>query len=185
MIAEEVDISVNPRQPLVGEVFDITFKIKINDTNKNPRISFNTTGATDAKVIEKQRGGESIRTVIINGKATTTKELIFLFKLVSNKVGTININDIINVLIDGKHIDVPRKTIQVVSERKKNDKGGGIFILATSSKKNIFVGEGIDVKYYLYSKVRMTGYDIKTISKIKRIYQEISYSQARSRKGRI
>ena len=170
MASELVSISINPNRPLVEEIFDVTFKIKVNSTNKTPKISFNAKGA---KVVGKKRGGESIRTVIINGKVTTTKELIFVFKLMAQKAGMVSIQDI-NVLTEGKRISVPSKTIQVVRARKENKNDGDIFVLAITSKKNLFVGEGIDVNYYLYSNVRMTGYDIEQYPKlngfIKRFY---------------
>ena len=168
--AETVNLDVNPRGPLAGEIFDVTFKIKVKNINKTPRISFKPIGA---ELIGKKRGGESIRTVIINGRTTITKELSFIFKLVSNKPGNVRISNI-KIFVDGRNINLPDKTIKVISERKKRPESGNIFVLATSSKKNIFVGEGIDVKYYLYSNVRMTGYDIEQYPKlngfIKRFY---------------
>ncbi len=73
--AEIVSLEVAPNRPVVGETFQLVFKISTSDSEE-PYISFDR-GTAD--VISKSNRGVSINTTIINGKFSTTRTLTHVY----------------------------------------------------------------------------------------------------------
>jgi len=157
-LADVVSLDVNPNRPIVGETFQLVFKIKTSDSDE-PYISFDR-GTAD--VIGKSDRGVSINTTIINGKFSTTRTLTHVYELVASRPGPLRISNI-KVEIGGKEYKVKSKTINILREAVR---AKDFFLQAEPSKTEVFVGEGIDVRYYLYTKVPIVSQEVKVFPKL-------------------
>lgn len=166
--ANEIKIELNPPRPVAGEVFQVYFRI-FTDSSEAPAINFSPSGV---EVVDKSNQGVSTRTVYANGKLSVTREMTFVYDMVSSKTGTAALRDI-NVQIDGKIIKHPPINIQVLKEPLEVPE---VFIQADVPKTNLYLGEGVLVRYYVYHKVPATSIDIKKFPKLdnflKRFLQE-------------
>ncbi|MBK23733.1 MAG: hypothetical protein CME70_06975 [Halobacteriovorax sp.] len=158
LIADVVTLDVNPNRPIVGETFQLVFKIKTSDSDE-PYISFDR-GTAD--VIGKSDRGVSINTTIINGKFSTTRTLTHVYELVASRPGPLRISNI-KVEIGGKEYKVKSKTINILREAVR---AKDFFLQAEPSKTEVYVGEGIDVRYYLYTKVPIVSQEVKVFPKL-------------------
>ena len=120
------------------------FKIE-SSQRADPKISFDP---GKAEVIGRQKGGVSISTTIINGRVSAKKEATYIYELVSATPGTIRIT---NIEVDngGVKTKVEDQVINVGAVRKEPR---SYFLNAEISNKNPFIGEGIQVNYYLYTR---------------------------------
>ena len=168
--ADEVQIEINPPKPVVGEVFRAYFRI-FSDTDEEPVINFIPSGV---EVVGKSNQGVSTRTVYANGNLTVTRELTYVYDLAANRAGTASLREI-NVKLGSKTLRHSSVSINVLAEAEKKSE---IFIMADVPKKDLYVGEGVLVRYYVYSKnfVSVKGIDIKRFPKLnnflKRFMQE-------------
>ncbi len=153
-----VSLDVNPNRPIVGETFQLVFKIKTSDSDE-PYISFDR-GTAD--VIGKSDRGVSINTTIINGKFSTTRTLTHVYELVASRPGPLRISNI-KVEIGGKEHKVKSKTINILREAVR---AKDFFLQAEPSKTEAYLGEGIDVRYYLYTKVPIVSQEVKVFPKL-------------------
>ena len=160
LFAGDLKIDVNPRSPQVNSSYTVAFRLTTKN-NKEPVVSFNPQGA---EVINKKSKGMSVRTKFLNGRLFTEKEFIYTYELVSFKVGTSWIRNI-NVNVGGRTISHPDIKIKIGREVQKLK---NFFVEAKVSKKNIFVGEGITVKYYVYSRGNVKNYELKSYPKLKK-----------------
>lgn len=165
--ANDVDVEVSPPDPVVGETFYLTFKIK-SSSEVDPQISFNP---GQIQVLGKREQGVSISTTVINGKFTTTREQNYVYEMVAENTGLYSIRDI-KVDMDGKIQRLSDVRFNVLREPKR---AAEVFLEARPAKTKVYVGEGIDVEYYLFYKVPITANDIKEFPKlnkfIKRFHQ--------------
>ncbi len=166
LFANNIEIIVDPEMPVKGSSFNLHFKITTDDRS-TPFINFNPQGA---EVMGKVDGGVSIFTTLINGKFKTKRTLNYTYELMPKKSGNVIIKNI-TIDIGIKKTTLPNKIIKVLSQKSKPK---DIFLLAIPSKKDAFVGEGIDVNYYIYSRVSLIGKETKKLPKlnkfIKRFY---------------
>lgn len=158
--AEIVSLEVAPNRPVVGETFQLVFKISTSDSEE-PYISFDR-GTAD--VISKSNRGVSINTTIINGKFSTTRTLTHVYELVATRSGPLRISNI-KVEIGGKEYKVKSKTINILREAVR---AKDFFLQAEPSKTEVFLGQGIDVRYYLYTKVPIVSQEVKAFPKLDR-----------------
>ena len=160
LFAGNLKVDVNPRTPQVNSSYTVTFRVTTKN-NEGPVVSFNPQGA---EVLNKHSKGMSMRTRFLNGRLFTEKEVIYTYELVSSKVGMAWLRNI-NVKVDGKDMAYPDIKIRIAREaqRLKN-----FFVEAKVSKKDIFVGEGITVKYYVYSRGNVKSYELKSFPKLKK-----------------
>lgn len=156
--AQEVLTEVNPQEPVMNESFYVTFKIKVS-SDTEPYITFTPSGA---QVLGKREQGVSIQTVVINGKFTTTKEQEIVYELMADHSGMVTLRNI-KVDINGKTIPVKDVHINILSAPKKTPEA---FIEAQVSKTKVYVGEGIDVNYYLYFKTSANLENVKDFPKL-------------------
>ncbi len=157
----EANIEVSPVQPVVGENFNLKFRVNLTNANDEPNISFDP---GTAEVLGKESTGLSIQTVVINGKFTTIKEMVVVYEMISSRPGKVKISDI---KVEGKNgsIKIPDVIINIV-EQEKVDRQGDVFVLAISSKKRVYIGEGFNVDYYLYFRVPAGAKEISEFPKL-------------------
>ncbi|MGZ3790196.1 MAG: BatD family protein, partial [Bacteriovorax sp.] len=156
--AEDVEVEVSPPEPLMNESFYMTFKVKTTG-NVEPYISFTPTGAT---VQGKREQGVSISTTVINGKFTTTREQSYVYELIAERSGTVTVKNI-KIEIGGKVTNVKDVHVNVLAQARKIPDA---FMEAQASKTKVYLGEGIDVNYYLYFKTSISANDVKEFPKL-------------------
>lgn len=167
-LADEVKIELNPPRPVAGEVFHAYFHIFTN-SEEDPSVNFSPSGL---EVVGKANQGISTRTVYANGKLTVTREITVVYDLVSSKHGTAWMRDI-TVQLGGTTLRHPSMSVTVLREPEV---AADVFVMADVPKKSLYIGEGIIVRYYLYSKVPVQNLDVKKYPKLnnflKRFLQE-------------
>lgn len=179
--AEVVEVEVSPPEPLMNESFFVTFKVKTTG-NVDPYISFTPSGAI---VQGKREQGVSISTTVINGKFTTTREQNYVYELIAERQGQVTLRNI-KVEIDGKITNVKDVSVSVLAQARRIPDA---FMEATASKTKVYLGEGIDVNYFLYFKTSITGNDVREFPKlnkfIKRFHHVNSPVETVQYKGQI
>lgn len=171
--AFEVDVEVNPKNPIVEESFDLVFNIEMSGSEA-PIIRFDP---GSAEVLGRTNRGESISTVVVNGRISTTRKVSIAYQLTPKSVGRLTIRDI-NVESGGETQKVKNIVLNVLKEAREPK---GVFLRAETDKEEYFVGEGIDLKYYLYYRQYVVGQEIKEFPKlngfIKRFHKNINNSE--------
>lgn len=168
--AGDIETEVNPPEPVKNESFFLTFRIK-NTGNDTPVITFIPSGA---KILGKTEEGVSISTVVINGRFTTTREQNYVYELVSSQPNMVIIRNI-KVDIGGKISTHPDLHITVIDQPRRIPDA---FMEAQVSKTKAFVGEGIDVNYFLYFKTSMSANDVKEFPKLNRFIKKFHHINA-------
>lgn len=180
-IAQDVVVETNPRNPIAGEVFQILFKCQTNG-NAEPEISFRAEGFS---ILAKQVQGLSTRTIYQNGKLSVTREILVSYDARADKKGIVHLKDV-TVTVDGKTIKEPVVSVQVMDSPPEPRM---VFLAADVPKRSIYVGEGITVRYYLYKKTSLQGFDIKKYPKLdgfmKRFLQEDEAAQRATVDGEL
>lgn len=152
--SDKVSVSVSPSQPVVNEPFELIFKIKLKG-EEEPYISFDPGGAS---VTGRSNRGVSLKTTIINGKFTTTKEVTYVYNLISTRRGSLYIK---NIKVDFGNSQVEKLKNIRLNVLREPQKPKDIFVLAIPSKTEVYVGEGFDVNYYLYHRVNVLGSELE------------------------
>ena len=158
IFAQNVEVLVEPKEPVKNETFFVTFKVETSGSDE-PYISFTPYGAS---VLGKSSQKVSISTIVINGKFTTTKEQAVVYELLAERSGQVYLRDV-KVEIAGQTIPVAEVRINVLNEAKRIPEA---FIEAEASKTKVYLGEGLDVNYYLYVKNSISANDIKEFPKL-------------------
>lgn len=179
--ADEVKVELNPPKPVAGEVFQAYFRI-FTESDEEPNVNFIPSGV---EVVGKSNQGVSTRTTYANGKLTVSRELTVVYELVASKPGIHYIRDI-NVQLGNKTVRHSSVSFNVLKEAEAL---ADVFVMADVPKKNIFLGEGIVARYYLYSKVPVSNLDIKKYPKLnnflKRFLQEPERTERVSVEGQL
>lgn len=179
--ADEVKVEINPQKPVAGEVFQAYFRV-FTDAEEEPVINFSPSGL---EVVGKSNQGISTRTIYANGKLTVTREMTVVYDLVASKPGITYIRDI-NVQVGARNIRHSSVSFTVLKEPEVL---ADVFVMADVSKKNLFLGEGIVVRYYLYNKAPVSNLDVKKYPKLnnflKRFLQEPERTERVSVDGQI
>jgi hypothetical protein len=179
--ADEVRVEINPPRPVAGEVFQAYFRI-FTQEGSEPQINFSP---SNLEVVGKSNQGVSTRTVYANGRLTVTRELTVAYDLVAPKAGTSFLRDI-SVSIGGNNLRHPSVSVTVFKERQEPSP---VFVMTEVPKKSVFLGEGIVVRYYIYSRGSVSNLDIKRYPKLnnflKRFLQEPDRSERVSVDGQI
>lgn len=165
--ADEVDVVIEPNEPILGESFFVTFKMK-SSGEEEPYISFTPYGAS---VLGKRSQGLSISTIVVNGKFSTTKEQAVVYELQAERQGQVYLRNI-KVEVNGKTISVKEVRVNVLNERKKMPEA---FIETEASKTKVYLGEGIDVNYYLYFKGSISANDVKEFPKLNKFIKRFHH----------
>lgn len=179
--ANEVKVEVTPNKPVAGEVFQARFRI-FTDLDEEPVINFSP---SNIEVVGKSNQGVATRTIYSNGKLTVTREMNYVYDLVSSRVGHATLRDV-HVILGNKTIRHPTVNVDIVKEAEAPS---DVMIIADVPKTELFIGEGIVVRYYLYSRVPVTNLDIKTYPSLnkflKRYLQEPERSERVSVDGQV
>lgn len=157
----KVDVKLDPLTPIAGEPFSLVFTIETNFSG-DPYISFEP--SNNLTVQGKRNLGVSISTTLINGKFSTKRTIKIAYEMFAERVGNYYVKDIL-VDLGGNNIEVDRVRFKVV---KTPPKPKDIFVQAEVSKEDAYLGEGIDVNYYLYYLVPVSGTEIKAFPKLKK-----------------
>jgi hypothetical protein len=168
--AEDIVTEISPPEPVKNESFYLTFRIKTSG-DEAPIITFVPSGA---KILGKKEEGVSISTVVINGRFTTTREQNYVYELVSSQPNMVIIKKI-QVEMGGKistHADIHLNILD--QPRRIPD----AFMEAQVSKTRPFVGEGVDVNYFLYFKTSMSANDVKEFPKLNKFIKRFHHINA-------
>ncbi len=166
-----VDVKIDPQNPIAGENFTLLFEINTNFEGK-PYISFDPGGLN---VLGREERGVAISTTIVNGKFSTKRTIKYAYELVSPRAGRFNIRNI-EVELGNKKIKAKGISIQV---NKEAPRARNVFVLADVSKTDVYLGEGIDVRYYLYYKIPVGGTEIKEFPKLNRFIKRFHMTNER------
>ena len=165
--AEEIEVEVSPPEPLINESFYVTFKIKTTGETE-PYISFTPVGAT---VQGKREQGVSISTTVINGRFTTSREQSYVYELITERAGHGALRNI-KIELDGKTTNLKDVSFNVLEKEKRVPDA---FMEAVASKTKIYLGEGIDVNYYLYFKTSISANDVKEFPKLNKFIKRFHH----------
>jgi len=171
-VCQDVQVGLEPKVPTAGERFDLIFQLRMTG-NQTPQISFRHEGL---QLIGRRSGGVSLNTTIINGKISTSKEMTLAYTLLAKTPGIFSIGSIL-IEMDGKKLNYAPFEIEVLKERKE---ASGYFLIAIPSKTKIFLGEGIDVNYYIYHQpsLRVTGEAVEDFPKFEKFIKRFHNIQA-------
>lgn len=179
---DKLTVTVEPRRPIVNETFNVVFKVSSEEAKNIEEINFKSPGLT---IVGQSQQGVSTKTVYANGKLTVTRELTVVYELQANNYGTKFIRDI-KAKVDGKEISHPMISFEVLKEPQV---APDVFVMVDVPKTDVFVGEGIVARYYLYSKVSVSNLDVKKYPKLnnflKRYLQEPDRSERVSVDGDV
>lgn len=166
--ADSVKIEVNPPKPVAGETFQVLFKIQ-TESSSEPDILFSP---LRMEVVGKNRQGISTRTIYANGKLTISREMIYAYDMVAGKDGIAGLRDI-QINLDGKRITHPAVNITILKEAETLP---DVFVMAEVNKRQLYVGEGVVARYYIYARTSVNQLDVKKYPKLnnflKRFLQE-------------
>ena len=152
--SDKVSVSLSPSAPIMNEPFELIFKIKLTG-EEEPYISFDPGGAS---VTGRSNGGVSLKTTMINGSFTTSKEVTYVYSMLSTRSGTLFLKNIEVDFGGGKKEKLKNIRINVKREAQKPK---DIFVMAIPSKTEVYIGEGFDVNYYLYNRVNVMGSELE------------------------
>ena len=180
--ANKLEISVDPKEPIMGEGFNVTFKV-ITQEGTDPIINFNP--GPGIEVLGRQEAGITTSTSYVNGHLSVERSISIVYEMVSTSYGTKYLRDI-DVEINGAIIKHRNFRISVLKAAKKPK---NIMAIAEVDKEEAYVGESVLVRYYLYNKVTVNTTDIKKFPKLgkflKRYHQEKMTAQRVRYNGEI
>lgn len=178
---DEVRVEISPQKPVAGEVFQAYFRV-FTSADEEPIVNFNP---SNIEVVGKYNQGVSTKTVYANGKLTVTREITIVYDLVSSKPGFAGLREV-NVQVGKKNIRHNTISLTVLKEPEVLS---DVFVMADVPKKELFLGEGLIVRYFLYSKVPISNLDIKKYPKLnnflKRYLQEPERTERVSVDGQL
>ena len=154
----KINIRLSPSFPTAGESFDVIFSIESRD-NLEPFLNFDPSGV---EVIGRSKA-VSNQIQFINGRTTSKQTHIFTYEM---KAPTARTAFLRNITADIGSDTVNHKdvSIKIAKELKIS---GDTFILAEVSNDNPYIGEAVDVKYYLYTRDRsLQSVEIKEFPKL-------------------
>lgn len=163
-----VVVETNPRDPIRGEVFQIIFKCSVK-ANEEPKINFRADGFD---VLGKHVQGVSAKTIFQNGRLTTERKMLVVYEAKADRAGRVALRDVV-VDVGGQVVREPEVPIEVLEARREPKV---VFLEAEVPKRSVFLGEGVTVRYFIYTKVNLQSFDIKKYPKLdgfmKRYLQE-------------
>lgn len=156
-IASQVDIKVSPLEPVKDESFQIEFEV-ISDADEEPVISFDPSGLE----ILGRSTQTSISTSIANGRIQTVRRLTYRYEAVSDSTRTARLSNI-KIQLGDEVINKTPISIKILGRRKTPDP---IFLRAEVNKDEVYLGEGVDIRYYQYSRVEIWNREYKQFPKL-------------------
>lgn len=166
VLGSEIRYQLEPSRPIVDEPFRLILEIDTQERGE-PFISF-TPG--EVEVLGRSDLGVSMQTTIIGGQMSSKRIYRYAYDLMAKRAGTVRLTNL-SADINGSKIRGPDIAINVLRERAAPKP---FFVQAEVSKNEAYVGEGINLDYYLYFRVSILGLEILDFPKlnnfIKRFY---------------
>ena len=177
LYAKDVTVDVYPKNPQVNSPYTVTFRIKSNNSI-DPKIKFDHKGA---ELLDNQSRGVSMRTKFVNGKLFTERAVVYTYRFVNAQKGTIWIRNILVTIGNQKisHPDIQVNVLAGIPQTKT------FFVEAQVSKEEVFVNEGINVKYYMFSKGTVRNFELKSYPKLKKFLKRFINKPERSQNVEI
>ena len=144
--ADRFTVKVNPSSPTVNESFDLIFDIELTE-NVDAKVFFNP---SRAKILSENRNKISVNATVINGKVSVKRVMGHVYTLETDRPGLLVIKDI-KVKIGKKTLK--HNNIRINIGRNSGARNKSIFLLTVPSKTTVYLGEGLNVNYYLYYRV--------------------------------
>ncbi len=156
----EISIEVSTLEPVLNEQFSVQINVSVEEQNQQPEIDFKLDGL---KLISS--GGMSYRqkTTYIDGELKTTRDYSKHYNFSATREGKIAIRDII-AQVNGQSLRHHDVTFDVLKEKKVLD---DYFVLAHPNKTQIYKGESLFLRYYLYYKNPIRSPEISEFPKLK------------------
>lgn len=158
----EINFSVDSNYAVLGEAYKVL--IEVSGVNKMPVLSF-TNRYSD--IIKKEYLGIKFNRIVKKNKIKRVSRYQFLYTLVPRKTGTLWIKKI-KAISEGEIIRGNSFKFYV---RTKPAKRPDIFMLVDQSKTEAYIGEGIDINYYLYYDVNITSVTTDKFPKIDKFFK--------------
>lgn len=156
--ANEVTVKLEPREPVAGETFQLLFNIE-TQSQEEPFITFEP---GQAEVVGRRNLGTSVQTTIINGKVSTKRTVRYAYDLVVANPGILRLSGI-KVEMPGTTKYFDGITANVIREKRAPN---SYFVRAEVPQKEIYLGEGVTLNYYLYFRVPIVGTEVRDFPKL-------------------
>ena len=154
---QNLRVQIIPSSPVKDETFTIRFTIDSN-YKERPEITFDPWRIT---ILGRSNERISMQTNIVNGRMSTSRKLEYDYEAQASHVGLAEIKNI-KVKIGKRELTHKNIKIDIVNQHARPRK---VFLEAQISKDKVFLGEGIDVKYYLYTQVPILGAEVREFPK--------------------
>jgi hypothetical protein len=159
--AASVEITFDPVRPVVNESFNIIFNVATGQANqKEPYISFEL---SRGEVKSKKLAGTTTNATVINGRFQLSKSYRYEYEVIADRSGTLTLKNI-EVDVDGEIVKPGNKTVKVFSKRQQP---ASFFLQAEVDRSTAYIGEGIDLRYYLYTRTPVSPLEIEIFPKLK------------------
>lgn len=181
LLADSLNVRVEPKEPLANENFKIVFEIDTEE-GTDPVVNFDP---LNLDVISKSETGVRTRTTYINGRLSTERTLSVAYEVTAQRPGSAFVRNI-EVELNGKKLR--HKTLRI-NILKTPRKARNVIVRAEVDRNEAFVGESVLVRYYLYNKTPVLSTDIKRFPKLenflKRYHQEKAQAERVELNGEI
>lgn len=174
VFAQGVDFKISvPNQVSLGERFRLTYQINADVDEFTPP-TFN-----GLRILNGPSQSQNSSIQIVGGKVTQNISLSYTYIMVANEVGDLVIPPA-SAKVNGKiyksaerKISVGKANKQANSKSNSNSRSSGpdgqlkesdVYIKASASSKNVYLGEKIVVTYHIYTKVPVSNLSIDKLS---------------------
>lgn len=141
--------TVDRNEVAYGESFTLTLTLE-GEVDKVPDPTL--PGLADFKIIGSSQS-RSTSVSIINGRMTRKSRVEFIYRIRPKRRGTLTIPSA-RITIGGKTYQTEPITIRVVKKRRRSTREP-IFLKVGVSKRKAYLGEGITISYYLYTRLEV------------------------------
>lgn len=157
--AVELNVDVVPKNPSRGEPYTIYFRISSEDES-DFNLKFDS---ENIEIQNKINQGVTTRSTYINGNFSRTREVTYAYEVVSEKEGPAKL-DHIKVLSQSKEYSFDDFKLTIGKELQLDEKQ--FFAVAAVDKTDVYLGEGILVRYYVYAQNQISQPEIKKFSNL-------------------
>jgi hypothetical protein len=158
-LAFDVEYSVNPSQPAKGVPFRLTFKIQTEGNTGQPVITFDK---GTLEIISRDEPSVTLRTLFINGRLETSKSYEIAYELIADRAMPVRLTNV-SVRLDNEVKRIHDIGINVLNKPKEPE---DVFVELEIPKTDIYIGEGVNIDYYVYSRVQLLNQEIQQFPKL-------------------
>lgn len=162
VFSRHCDISTNPQNPRLNENFEIIFRCEV-EGSKEPDIKFSVKGI---QVGRKQFQGVSTRSIYNNGEISVHREFTYSYRAAITSKNDPSLKNI-SIGFANKTQKIAKYSIGVNNSKEQGS--AYVHVVAEVSKNQVYLNEGITVRYYLYlnPRVDLRSFDIKEYPELK------------------